>query len=206
VYPCFDVTRFNDTSHKLTIINIPDNHFPGLERTYKLTGDNLVILSTGKVKFRDNSNVAQLNKGNGTRFADATKIFDNFSTTKDNKTVASRGSNNSETIGQARPNGQNFVPLGIKKITANPYIEYSALAARQGSLITMVWENANRSLLYPGMPVKIMYLDNDSIKTLYGVLLNVHSFVHTKEPGMTGIRYIVNTTLGVFVKPLEDQK
>lgn len=202
LFPCFDVTRFNATEKTLTVINLPPNRAPGLERTYRLNGDNLVIVSTGDVSYRDQSNTEQLNQGNGVRFTDANKLIEGFTTNEGNKAIASRGAINNEFLAQKRDSGLNIVTNGRKSITANPYVEYSALARRQGSLITLVWEHANRDLLYPGMPVKIMYLDGDEIKTLMGVLLKIHTYIAASEPGLTGRRHITNTMLGVFVKPL----
>ncbi len=205
VYPCFDTTRFNEEGKTLTIINIPANRLPGIERTYREDGDNLVILSTGQVKFRDISNAEQLNAGNGVRFADADQLIDNFAASGDNKAIASRGATNSEFIGQERANGQNLVVMSQRPINANPFVEYSALARRQGSMISLVWENSNRQMLHPGMPVRIMYLDDDVIKTLYGTLMHNHAYVETRAPGLTARRHFTNTMLGVFVKPLSEE-
>jgi hypothetical protein len=204
VYPCYDTTRFAEADKTLTVINVPPNRMPGIERTYRLDGTNLVALATGKIKFRDSTNELQLNHGNGVRFVDADTLMEKFVQTTGNKAIAARGRTNSEFIAEKRVNGKNFVASGLKPINANPYVEYSALAKRQGSLITLVWENANRALLYPGMPTKIMYLDGEEIKVLYGVLLHVHVFVSLKDPGIEARRYATNLMLGVFVKPLDE--
>ncbi len=202
VFPAYDNTRFNDGDPTLTIINIPEHRLPGIERTYRKDGDNLVILATGQSKFRDIRNTAQLNQGNGARFADAEKIMDSFVTVKDNKAIAARAQNNTEIISDKRPNNINLVTDGRNRITANPFVEYSALAARQGSGINVVWENADHTLLYPGMPTKYTYLDGDDIQELYGVLLGAHQYISLREPGMTSQRYVNIMTLSVFVKPL----
>lgn len=206
IFPCFDVTRFNKVHKTLTVINVPPNRFPGIERTYRLDGDNLVIISTGQVKFRDQSNVMQLNAGNGVRFTDASQLMEAFTTTHGNKTIASRGNTNNEFVSEDRKNGNNLVPLSRNPITDNPFVEYSSLALRQGSVISLVWENAKRDVLYPGMPVKIMYLDGDNIKELYGVLLMEHGFISRRERGITSHRHVTSSMLGVFVKPLEDEE
>lgn len=204
VYPSYDTTRFNDTDKTLTVINIPPNRMPGTERTYRKDGSNLVILSTGSVKFRDHSNTAQLNQGNGVRFADADRLMDKFVATSGNKAIASRGGANSEFISDKRVNGQNNVTVGVRPINANPYVEFSALSKRQGSLVTLVWESADRTLLYPGMPVKVMYLDGEDIKFLYGNLLKAHTYISLREAGPASSRMVANTMLGVFIKPVED--
>jgi hypothetical protein len=189
----------------LTIINIPPRRLPGIERTYRKDGDNLVVITTGDTKFSDLSNLAQLNSGNGVRFADASKMVDDFVTVKGNKAVAQRGKTNTEVVTDTRPNGINYVTTALRQINANPYVEFSALAARQGSGISLVWENADRNLLYPGMPTKVMYLDGGAIKELEGVLLGVHEYTSLRDQGPTADRHVSIVTLSVFVKPLEEE-
>lgn len=204
VFPPYDNTRFNDGQPTLTIINIPANKMPGIERTYRKDGDNLVVIATGQTKFKSMSNTLQLNEGNGIRFADASKMMEDFAVTKGNKTIASRGKTNTEAIGAERKNKMNYVSTALRSINANPFVEYSALASRQGEGITLVWENADRSLIYPGMPVRIRYVDGDEIKDLYGALLGAHEFASLRDSGATATRYVSNVSLSVFVKPLDE--
>lgn len=204
VYPCYDVTRFTKATTTLTIINIPKNKFPGIERTYRENGSNLVVLATGQVKFNDDSEVQQLNVGNGVRFAKAETFMTNFAKVEGNKAVANRGLNNSEFISTQRANGNNNVQLSSKPINANSFAEYSKLARRQGSIVNMVWENSLPALIFPGMMVKMLYLDSGEIKELYGVTLKAHHYVHTRSPGLTSARHLCSTVLSIFVQRLKD--
>lgn len=203
VYPCYDTTRFNQSPNTLTVINVPKNKFPEVERTYRKDGTNLVILATGDIKFRDNTETMQLNGGNGVRFADADKFMRGWVSTKDNKAVASRGANNSEFIAVKRDNGNNLVHVADDAITSNPFKQYSEMAKAQGASVGLVWENAEPSLVFPGMNVKILYLENDEIKTTFGVLLKQHSFTHMRGVGLTDTRYTTHTTLSIFARPLD---
>jgi hypothetical protein len=203
VFPVYDNTRFHSGEPTLTIINVPKNRLPGVERSYRKDGDNLVVLATGDTKFRDISNVAQLNGGNGVRFADASTMMNGFVTVKDNKAQAARAKNNTEIIADERPNNINYVTSAQRQINSNPFVEYSALAARQGSGINLVWENANHTLVYPGMPTRVIYLDGDEVKELYGVLQGAHLYASMREVGVTSSRFVNHMTLSVFVKPLE---
>lgn len=206
LFPCYDTTRFKSGKPTLTIINIPPRRLPGIERTYRKDGDNLVVIATGDTKFSELSNVAQLNDGNGVRFADASNMMDRFVTVKGNKAIAQRGVNNTEVVTDERPNGVNFVSTALRQINANPFVEFSALASRQGSGINLVWENADVTLLYPGMSTKVMYLDGDDIKELQGVLLGGHEYTSMRDQGYTATRYVSVVTLSVFVKPLEEEE
>ena len=200
IYPCYDTTRFNNSTHTLTVINVPENKFPQVERTYRQDGDSLTIIATGEVKFADDSDVMQLNFGNGIRFADANNFMDGFTVTKDNKTVANRPGTNSEFISEARPNGNNNVQMSVNAINANSMVEFSKMARRQGCVLSLVWENSLPHLIYPGMMVKMMYLEGEDIKTIYGVALKAHHYVQTKGQGMTDARHVCRSMLAVFVK------
>lgn len=204
VFPCYDHTRWRDGDPTLTIINVPENKLPGVERTYRKDGDNLVVIATGPSSFKNLSNLAQLNDGNGVRFADASKMMEDFGKVEGNKVVAARGKTNTETISDKRKNNLNYVTTALRQINANPYVEFSALAARQGNAANFVWENANRSLLYPGMPTKILYLDGSDIKELYGVLLGAHEYTALREQGPTASRFTSSVTLSVFARPQDE--
>lgn len=200
VYPCYDPTRFATATKTCTIIIIPENKYPNLDRTYRQDGDNLVILATGQVKTKDNSDSVQLTHGNGMRFADASKMMEGFSTTTNNKSLAARGATNSEFVSVQRPNGMNNVQVSPNRITANPYLEYSVLAQRNGGLIGLVWEHSDPSLITPGMLVRILYLTDDAIEQQYGVTLKAHHSVQMAAPGLTVARHVTRSALSVFTQ------
>jgi hypothetical protein len=204
VYPCYDTTRFAASTRTLTIINVPKNKFPNVERTYRLDGTNLVIMATGDVKFSDDSDQQQLNYGNGVRFADGDNFMQKFVTTAGNKTIASRAKNNSEFVGTKRPNGNNNIRSSEKAISSNAMVEYSKIARRQGSVLSLIWENSLPELLYPGMMVKLLYMDGEIIKTIYGVTLKAHHYVQTNGNGLITGSHKTVTMLAVFVQRLKD--
>jgi hypothetical protein len=200
LYPCFDTTRFNSAKKTLTVINIPANRFPSVERSYRQSGTNTVVLATGQVRFKDDSEVQQLNDGNGVRFADADKFMNGFTETSNNKTIASRGTSNSEYVATQRATRINNVKVSSNPINSNTYLEASKLARRQGSVFSFVWENSLPSLVYPGMMVKVLYLDDTEVKEVFGVLLKAHHYVQTQQKGLMNARHITRSALSVFVK------
>ena len=200
VYPCYDPTRFTQADSTCTIILVPELKYPNLDRTYRQDGSNLVILATGKVKTKDNSDSKQMTFGNGLRFADASKIMEGFTTTKDNKTLAARGATNSEFVSVQRPNGLNNVQVSANRLTANPYLEYSTLAARNGGLVGLVWEHSEPSLIVPGMLCRILYLSDDTIQQKYGVILKKLDSVQMAAPGLTVARHVTRTALSIFTQ------
>lgn len=201
VYPCYDTKRFNEAPKTLTVINVPKNKFPNSPRTYRKDGRNTVIMATGEVSFKDNSDARQLNEGNGVRFADANQFMGTgFATTKNNRVTMSRGDNVSEFVASPRPNGMNNVQVSDNPITSNPFNEYSKMAQRQGSYISLVWESSLPELIFPGMPVRMLYLEGDVIREIYGVVLQTHDVVQMVGAGLTVDRHSSTTALAIFVQ------
>lgn len=199
LYPLYNTERFDESLAKVTIINVPGNKLNGVERTYRQDGDNVIILATGDAQFKDNSDQQQLTQGNGARFADASKFMENFVQTKDNKTTAARGENVNEVIAVERASGHQNVHTTPSRITSNAFKEYSELARRDGSLMNLLWENANPDLIFPGLPIKILYMEDDQIRNLTGVVLKAHVFTHVKGQVMFSSTHHTNVGLSIFV-------
>jgi hypothetical protein len=200
VYPCYNTERFKEETKTLTIINVPPNKFPKIERTYRQVGDAITILATGKVKFEDSSDADQLNAGNGVRFSDARRILDGFAAVSGNRAIVSRVKNNSEFLGEKRKNGMDNVLPSRGVIQANPFLEYSELTRKQGSVLQFAWENSDPVLLFPGMMARILYQDNGVIKETVGILLKVKDFAQTKSPAVTDKRHITYSALTLYVR------
>lgn len=198
LYPLYNTDRFDDSETKLTIINVPGSRLMGIERTFRRDGNNVVALATGETRFADKSDYEQLNLGNGVRFTDANKIMNDFATVKNNKVTASRGNNNNEVITNNRELGNN-VQLSRRSINSNVYKEYAEMARREGSIITMVWENADIDFIKPGLPIIILYLDPEGIKKLRGVLLKAHVYTYVKGQAMMAGSHYTTVVMSIFV-------
>ena len=159
-----------------------------------------MILATGQIKFRGDSTPQQLSHGNGVRFTDASKLLDEFSVTDKNVALAARGNINNEYLSTARPNGLNNVQLARNRITANPFTASTALARRNGSVIAAVWENSDSSLIKPNTMVRVMWLEDDTVQSLEGVLLKMATYTEMNQPGMLSSRHISRTALSIFVQ------
>ncbi len=199
LYPLYNTDRFDDSLDKVTIINVPGDKLKGAERTYRKDGNNTIILATGESQFKDTSDQLQLNDGNGARFADASIFMDGFVATKGNRTVAARGGNVNEVISTERQTGRQNVHVTPSRITANSAKEYSELARREGSLINLLWENADPDLIFPGLPVKILYQEDDVIRELRGVVLKAQAFIHMKGQVMFSNMHYTNLGISIFV-------
>ena len=199
LFPSYDTTRYEDTQEKITIINVPQNKLVGFERTYREEGDSTIILATGNVQFIDNSDRRQLQYGNGLRYADASLFMEDFSETKDNKTKIARGENANEVLTTERESEKQNVHVVDRRISANPAAEYSSMAFREGAIFSLLWENADPEIIYPGVPVKLLYLLKDEVKEVYGVVIKAHIYTHIKGQVMFASTHYTNIGLVVFV-------
>lgn len=199
LYPIYNTERFEESQDKVTIINVPDKKLVGVERTYRKDGSNIVILATGETQFRDNSDQQQLSDGNGVRFADASRYMDGFIKVSGNRAVASRGENVNEVMSTQRLSGNQNVHVSDTRISSNNPKEYSKLAMREGSLVNLTWENADPDLIYPGLPVKILYFDDGVVREIRGVVLKAHVYVHMKGQVMFTNMHHTNIGLSIFV-------
>lgn len=199
VYPLYNLDRWNSTPKNLTLLTIPPNFMPGMDRTYRKTNNQVIALLTGESKHLDDTEGRQLNHGNGLRFTDASKVLEGFGTAKDNKYAIQRVLNNTEFLAAPRRTGLNNTQLSPRRITANNFYEMSQMARRFGSHLQVKWENSDPGSLYPGMPVKFIYSANGKINEIYGTLLKAHHFMGSVTPGLLNNRFVTNTVMTLFL-------
>ena len=200
VFPPYNNVDFNKAKRTLTLIRVPPNRMPGAERTFIKAGDSVTAIVTGDMKLNNLTESLMLNQGNGVRFGDADKFMEDFVKVEGNKATAGRGGTNNEFTTIKRPNGYNNVLNSDRKISANPFVEYSKLASRDGVFLSMSWENSDPTLIYPGMPVKILFMEQDEIRETYGVLIHAHHYVQTLGNGFQSNRHICASNLTIFTK------
>lgn len=214
VYPLFNTNRYNDVKKTFTLIKVPKMRLQGVERTYMVSGDLLTILATSNATYQDDTASKMMNTGNGRQFADASKFVDGFASVSDNKATSKRSENNFEFLSEDYGQGRNFIQKANDPITSNPYKHYSELAPVNGSIYTAIWDNANPSLLYPGMPGKVLYYqntaNNDSsnttsqVKTLNAILIAVEISYQLNVNSLVADRHTCTTALHLFVKEASD--
>lgn len=199
LFPPYDVTRYPETKRTLTIINVPRGRLPQVERSYRVTPSQVIILATDDVKHVDMSEQMQLNMGNGVRYSDANVLFEKFAKIEGNKAIITRADNNSEFVYKSRKDNVNNVKESDERITSNHPYQYGKIAERAGSYIQTVWEGSDDSELYPGMPVKFMYLENSRSQEIYGNLVGVHTYHIPVTEGLVDIKYMSKSALTVFI-------
>lgn len=199
VYPLYDYQRFEKAKRTLTIMKIPANRLPSMERTYRWTPSQVIALTTKETKHMDISESEQLNGGNGVRFTDASQMM-NLYKVGGNKAVANAKDYVSEVVADPRDDKSDMVMPGTSRITDKYNIEYSELARKAGSVIQTIWENANPELLYPGMPVCYVFMDGKVAKQMYGTLHAVETLDSPTSINVGDRRFKTDALLTLFVQ------
>lgn len=200
LYPPYDTNGFTEAKRTLTIMKVPEGRFPNPERSFRQTPAQLIVLSTGETKHNDLTNEMQLNAGNGIRFQDAARVMDGMVEVDGNKATVKKSGNVTEFVAETPDTGLNMVMESQDRITANYLTEYTKIAARNGAYIRTIWENSDDSLVYPGMPVKYLYVENDTVQELYGRLVGSHSVTMPTNKNPKIKRFASKTVLTLFVQ------
>lgn len=199
VWPMYNTKRFELAKRTLTLINVPRDRFPSIEKTHAVRGNSVVILLTGQTKFEDTSNRQQFNVGNGTRATRASAISGDEGRIVDKGRVfLQRSSTNTEIRTNARGSGVDFIP-DSNEVTDNTPRVLSRTATVNGASAQFTWESSDPALLQPGMPVKYLYMDGNSVSQRYGVLTAMESAFHLAQKGLMESNMLCNTALTVFL-------
>lgn len=176
VYPLFKLNRFDSNVDKAIIYMLPSEKYISIDRTYNKEGNILNILATANKQYKDNSETSFMNQGSGFRMADARSFMKKPAILNGSSAEASRVNLMHEVAVKDRNDGLNYAPLLPGGPSANPFKEYSKIAARSKGRFNFVWENANPDLLYPGMPCKVVYVEDGTMVELKGIIHHVHAF------------------------------
>lgn len=203
VYPIFNIDRFEKEERTLTVIKVPENRVMELERSFKIDDKRLTVLAFTESNFSDFTKSKFLKKGNGVRYADSRMFMNKITKTKDNKSIVKRNKVNHEYITKDLEK-QNTVYISHDRIHSNPFKQFSEQSSSFGGIYTFVWQHADINLLYPGMPVRILYSNQEDIKELRGVLLKVHGVVQALKEGIFSSDHLSQAALFIFANFHED--
>lgn len=205
LWPQFNTKRFDITEKTLTVFNIPPWRYRQVEKTWRLTDRQLIILATGDKDHIDNAHHTQLNEGSGERFTHGDRITAGFGETHDNRFTMERKKNNSEYVAVEKE-GYLMVGVSDHNVSNNSFAHVSQFAPRKGTFVHLTWEYSRHELIYPGMPLKYVFLDNvDELIELEGVVVSAHHYLHDTTPGMTKEAFKCNTGLVLFVEKYEPE-
>jgi len=205
LFPPFSTDRFETTDKTLTLVNVPANKYPNIERSYRKAGGSLIVLSTGEVKHRDFSNEQRANKGNGVRFIDAAKVMGDFVQVLGDKVVFNGDNNLNEFIVKPREGENNIVSDGANGgITIGYSNEYANLISRTGSYVQADWQNADPSLIYPGMPMRFMYLIKDLPYEIYGSVSSLETHYRPTNADLRNRVFCAQCVVTAFIDKVQE--
>lgn len=189
VYPLYNYRRFDTAKTKVVFYLIPKTKYPNVEKTFIQVGSVIKILINNDVKYTDSADVDYMNNGVGFKNAHASSFMSKPVKITDKGPVLSRTNINNEVIGKDRKDGLNYAKLSDNPITDNPFIEYSKINSRNVSRVSIEWEHADISLIYPGMPCKFTYYGNSKINELTGIIAFIHSYDRLLGTGVNSKQY-----------------
>lgn len=198
VYPSYDYKKFEEASRQLVIVQIPENKLPSLDCSYMVEGSVVTIVATGQLILDDKSDLKKRASGNGVRFADASKLFEQGVEVKDNKALMSRGKQNNEFMSSRQKSEFNNIVMSPERISANSMYQASRLAMKEGVEVQLVWHNADPSLIRPGMQTKIYYYKNDRVVQLSAIVIGAQVSTGYESAGIVTGRYSRNMALRLF--------
>lgn len=202
LYPLYDFERFNHTERTLTILIPPERSAVDLETTFRLTPTQVIILSSGQTVTKDTADHQQLREGNVTAFMDAKKLLEGFVEVDGEKVLVDATKNVNQFASSSRTSGLQMIKESPNRITNNYLTESAMLAKREGIGMVIKWENSIENLIYPGMPVRILYLKNNVTHTVYGVVHGTDTHTSNRSPTVVNPRHTSHTAISVFINRL----
>lgn len=203
VFPFYKFKRYDTSKKKLLIYNVPSGRLNGIDKTYKVDGDILKIISVNGTNIKDDAANSELNDGMGFRLAHPKAIMTKPVKLKDGSAIYDRSKLMTEVGYKDRQDGLNFAPY--VKPGSNPFNQFSKAFFARTPHITLGWENADPDLLYPGMPCKYTFMDHDKYVQVRGTLTGV--FVNRMLQGKegTGRVYLTHVTLGIVLESYKQE-
>lgn len=201
VWSPFDTTRYGKDGISMTVINVPENKLAQIEKTFRVTHNQVIILSTGKVDFKPIGDKSITDSPAAVRFVDARKILGEFGRRVGNRLIVSAKDNVNvfQDPDIAKYNRMNFAPEAETRITDNYLLEYGKLAMKKGAFLQFVWESSADNLIYPGMPVRFVYMNGKEPRQVYGTVVAVESAFQSETLGAMQRRFINKSVVSLFV-------
>lgn len=206
VFSPFNTNRFEKADWTITIINVPKNRMGQLDRTFRTTPSQLILLATGGVKYFRFSDKSKMTNSHGVRFVDSKKITEAFGTVEDNKFVVSRADNVNQ-FEQADKTSENkhgvVEPTPIREATTridNQMLNHmSDIAAMRGAFLQIEWESGAEDFIFPGTPIQYIYLDGNMPVQTYGRVVAVEAYYRSDSRGMIERKFSNTTIISCFV-------
>ena len=201
IWSPYDTTRYGKDDVSMTVFNIPENKLAQIEKTFRVTNRRLIILSTGAVDFKPIEEKELPNTPPNVQFVDSRRILGGFGKVEENKLKVD-GRQNYTAIEDPAISTHNTNHLAVEsevRITDNYLLEYGEMAKRRGALLQFTWENSVDNLIYPGMPLRFIYMKDKIPHQVYGTVIALDSKFQSESQGMMQRRFLNKTIVSCFV-------
>lgn len=199
IFPLTDDTRYYNADTVLNVFRIPPSSMPDLDRSYRITPGQVSILG-GESLHTDLTDAMQLNGGNATIVIDPTGLLQSSRKSEDSKVVANGVASMGVIATEKRSDGLNNITHSSSRITKNTAREVSKLNMSNIEIVKIKWGYSNLELIYPGMPVRLVYNADKDIQFKVGTVVGVETFVQLAQPGMANEAYFENSVLELIVR------
>lgn len=199
IYPLLNYTGFQARKKTLTILNVPEDEIPTMERTFLNRSDQLYVFATGDKLHTDITERIQLNQGHGLRHSRASDLVDKFRDIDANRVYFDQKEKVKGYLLDERPDAKANVRFVENHFTDNPFPDVSKLTNSLGTEYQMQWDNAAPELLYPGMQTKVLYKDEDRIKELYGTIAHIEVVNRPTTDQLTDRHFISRVVMTMFI-------
>lgn len=204
VYPLFNTQRFNENVNKAVFFAVPTHRFTAIERTYRKQGTVVYILTTSTKVYKDHAETEYMDKGVGFRMTDARPMMKKPVKITTDGPVGMRGNLNNEVSIKSRVDDLNFAPVAETTISSNPFAQYSRILQRNGGRLDLVWENADIREIYPGMPCKYVFMVDNVLKEVKGVVLFCHGVAQMENKGVSDNVHRMHCQITLFVEQIDN--
>lgn len=198
LYPPFDPQRYFNVKKNLTVVNLPKNRIMGIEKTFKNSATQLIFLSTGEAEHVDFADQNQLGFGNGARYLDASRLT-KMGTMENNRYKVNASQNMNEIQTNVRNDGLSVAFRGTAGVTTNKYAQTSLMSSRMGSFVQLTWSMGDDSLIYPGMPVRFLYLSDNKPTEAFGVVSAVETYQAPQADNIALPKLLSKTAVTLFI-------
>ena len=203
IYPLYDETRFSDGRRTAIFYNYPADMFPGMDKTWINRDKYVEIACTRGASVSDVNNAASLLGNAGGRFVSASQMSQGMTLSKGGDTIISRTVNVSEYVTEERSDNVK-VAKGMGRVTDNRWRELSNTAGLRGRTMQLVWEYANMDLLYPGMPAKVVWMQDNNLCEAYGVIMRTDCAVTMAGSSVREPQWTCHGTVTLWLAPEKD--
>lgn len=193
IYPLYS-TKIIKKNIKIIIYNTNNSAEIGVGNSFNIENDIITIISD-QVYITNISDEEYMNKGSGVKLSDGSKFMsDNIDITKDDE-VSFNNKIKYNVNYLDRADKLNYSPVGSNFISSNPYVEHSKIIARSVSVSNIIWENGDQDLIHPGMPFTYVYVNDNKIKEVNGIIISTRTVIKLKDSSLLAVDSRYKTTV-----------